>query len=48
MNRADRAVEEFFSGYSCAQVVFMAFAEEHGLSRADAARIATLKAAGAV
>ena len=41
MNRADRAVEEFFSGYSCAQAVLMAFAEEYGLSRADAARVAT-------
>lgn len=41
MKRTDRAVEDFLAGYSCAQAVFMAFAEENGMSRDDAARVAT-------
>ena len=38
MNKADRAEELFRKGYNCSQSVFVAFAEELGMSEEEAAR----------
>lgn len=46
MSRAEQAAKDFLSGYSCAQAVVMAFAREYGMSREDAARIATALGGG--
>ncbi len=40
MNKADRAEELFRKGYNCSQSVFVAFAEELGMSEEEAARTA--------
>lgn len=40
-NRIDAAVAAFTGGFSCSQAVFSAFAEDLGLSRAAALKIAT-------
>ena len=42
MTKHEKLAEEYFlSGYNCAQAVFLAFAEEQGISREEAARIAS-------
>ena len=41
MNKADRAEELFRKGYNCSQSVFVAFAEELGMSEEEAARMAS-------
>lgn len=46
MKRSDKAAEDFLSGYSCAQAVAMAFAEDYGQDRHDAARFATALGGG--
>jgi C_GCAxxG_C_C family probable redox protein len=38
--RARRALQELEAGFNCAQAVLLAFAEESGLSRLDALRVA--------
>lgn len=38
MNKADRAEELFRKGYNCSQSVFVAFAEELGMSEEEAVR----------
>lgn len=39
--RSEQAVEKFFEGYNCAQVVLGAFSEQYGMKREDAYRMAT-------
>ena len=46
MNKADRAEELFRKGYNCSQSVFVAFAEEIGMSEEEAARMAAPFGAG--
>lgn len=46
MNKADRAEELFRKGYNCSQSVFVAFAEELGMSEEEAARMASPFGAG--
>jgi len=41
MNPSDKAVDYFKQGYNCAQAVALAFCEETGLSREQAARLAS-------
>lgn len=38
MNKADRAEELFRKGYNCSQSVFVAFAEDFGMSEEEAVR----------
>lgn len=52
MNKAELAKQQYESGYNCAQSVFSVFAEDYGMSEAEALKIASpfgggMKMAGA-
>ena len=41
MNHEELAVQNFMSGYNCAQAVFLAFAEDVGMEKSAAARLSS-------